>query len=171
MTTERVSMYRSLGTTDEVNTCDLCGKKHLKDTVMLGELDADGNVLGVVYFGCVCAAKATGWTVKQIRNDAAAADRAALIERGTEIRDTTLAALPEVEPVIGPPKYGPADSGKVGIWLGDEHLGDRWPDYKNTEAAMQADGVLTWRDGRVSEALRAAGINPNEFARALSPAL
>ena len=36
--------YRVLGTTDEVTTCDICGKVELKGTIVLGVLDADGNV-------------------------------------------------------------------------------------------------------------------------------
>lgn len=60
--------YRVTGTTDEVTACELCGKVELKGTVMLVPLDADGNADGdVSYFGTSCAAKAAGWTVKDVR--------------------------------------------------------------------------------------------------------
>lgn len=60
--------YRVTGTTDDVTTCDLCGKPELKGTVMLLPLDAEGNADGEVeFFGTSCAAKAAGWTVKDVR--------------------------------------------------------------------------------------------------------
>jgi hypothetical protein len=60
--------YRVIGTTDESTECDLCGKVELKATVMLMPLDADGNDDGdVYYFGTSCAAKAAGWTVREVR--------------------------------------------------------------------------------------------------------
>jgi hypothetical protein len=60
--------YRVIGTTDESTECDLCGKVELKATVMLMPLDADGNDDGdVCYFGTSCAAKAAGWTVREVR--------------------------------------------------------------------------------------------------------
>lgn len=60
--------YRVKGTTDEVTDCELCGKVELKGTVMLVPLDADGNEDGEVsYFGTSCAAKAAGWTVRDVK--------------------------------------------------------------------------------------------------------
>lgn len=60
--------YRVKGTTDEVTDCELCGKVELRGTVMLAPLDDDGNEGGEVsYFGTSCAAKAAGWTVKDVR--------------------------------------------------------------------------------------------------------
>lgn len=60
--------YRVKGTTDEVTTCELCGKVELKGTVVLAVLDADGNEGdGVCYFGTACAAKAAGWTVRDVK--------------------------------------------------------------------------------------------------------
>lgn len=70
-------LYRALGTTDEVTECEHCGRVDLKGTVILGVLDEDGNVESRTYFGAVCGAKATGWTTKDVRKAAAAADRAA----------------------------------------------------------------------------------------------
>jgi hypothetical protein len=60
--------YRVIGTTDESTECDLCGKVELKATVMLVPIDAEGNADGdVCYFGTSCAAKAAGWTVREVR--------------------------------------------------------------------------------------------------------
>jgi hypothetical protein len=60
--------YRVKGTTDDVTNCELCGKVELKGTVMLAPLDDDGNEGGgVSYFGTSCAAKAAGWTVREVR--------------------------------------------------------------------------------------------------------
>lgn len=69
--------FRVLGTTDDVTTCELCGRDELKGTIRLGVLDADGNVEGTVYYGASCGAKAAGWTTKDVRKAATAADRAA----------------------------------------------------------------------------------------------
>jgi hypothetical protein len=70
--------FRVLGTTDDVTTCEHCGRVELKGTIRLGVLDADGNVEDVTYFGAVCGARAAGWTTKDIRKQATAADRAAV---------------------------------------------------------------------------------------------
>jgi len=69
--------YRVLGTTDDVTTCDVCSKEDLKSTVVLAELDADGNENGILYAGSDCAAKRSGWTQKQVTAAAKAADRTA----------------------------------------------------------------------------------------------
>ncbi len=50
--------YTLLGVDDEVVVCEKCGKSDLKCTVVLGVLDADGNIDHEVRFGRDCAAKA-----------------------------------------------------------------------------------------------------------------
>ncbi|MGV9546795.1 hypothetical protein [Streptomyces ardesiacus] len=73
--------YKVLGTTDDVTTCELCGKQELKGTVALMPLDADGNEDGeACYFGVSCAAKAAGWTLKEVRVGIKAAKEEALAE-------------------------------------------------------------------------------------------
>jgi len=66
--------YRVRGTTDDVTTCQICGKPELKGTVILDILDEDGNTEEVTYAGTTCAAKLTGRKATAIRNAAAAAD-------------------------------------------------------------------------------------------------
>ncbi|MFB7823818.1 hypothetical protein [Streptomyces hydrogenans] len=69
--------YTILGTTDDVTTCELCGRDELKGTVALCPLDVDGNEDGdAVYFGTSCAAKAAGWTVREVKAGVKAADEA-----------------------------------------------------------------------------------------------
>ncbi len=63
---------RYLGTTDEVDACDCCGRKDLKSTVAI-ETD-DGQT---VYYGVTCAAKALKTTAKAVKAGAKAADEAA----------------------------------------------------------------------------------------------
>jgi hypothetical protein len=46
-------MYKFLGTTEENTTCDCCGKRNLKKTIVLE--NESGNI---VYFGSDCAALA-----------------------------------------------------------------------------------------------------------------
>ena len=67
--------YRVKGTTDDVTTCQQCGRGGLRKTVALALLDVDGNEDEVTYFGVDCAARATGQRQTAIRNAAAAADR------------------------------------------------------------------------------------------------
>lgn len=66
--------YRVKGTTDDITTCDCCGRTNLKKTVILAMLDADGNQEDQTYYGTACAAKATAQTSTAIRNAAASAD-------------------------------------------------------------------------------------------------
>jgi hypothetical protein len=70
-----VKVFRVAGTTDDVTTCELCGRDDLKSTVIMVELDADGNDTEPVYYGSDCAARASGWTQNQVRTRAARADR------------------------------------------------------------------------------------------------
>ncbi|MBK3559298.1 hypothetical protein JHN55_22785 [Streptomyces sp. MBT56] len=71
-----MKVYRVGGTTDQMTTCELCGKPELKGTVQMIELDTDGNDFADHYFGTGCAAKAAGWTQKGVRGAARAADKA-----------------------------------------------------------------------------------------------
>lgn len=73
-TTQADAAYRVRGTTDDVTTCQICGKPELKGTVILDILDEDGNTEEVTYAGTTCAAKLAGRKATAIRNDAAAAD-------------------------------------------------------------------------------------------------
>lgn len=63
---------QAMGITDEVTTCDCCGRENLKRTVAMGDA---GGLVG--YYGTDCAAKATGRPAKDIRTEAKAADEAA----------------------------------------------------------------------------------------------
>jgi hypothetical protein len=69
--------YRVLGTTDDITDCDQCGRDDLKSTVILGHLDADGNVEGVRYVGSDCGARLSGQRASVIASGARKADRAA----------------------------------------------------------------------------------------------
>lgn len=54
--------FKYLGVTDETVVCEQCGRTELRNTVVLGVLDADGDVDGVTYYGSTCAARALGVT-------------------------------------------------------------------------------------------------------------
>lgn len=59
-----------IGITDEVGTCDCCGRTDLKRTVML----LIGQAESIAYYGCACAAKAMGRrTAKSVEKLAVAA--------------------------------------------------------------------------------------------------
>ena len=65
--------FKMIGITDEVTSCDCCGRTDLKRTVVLERTD-DGVI---VYFGTSCGARAIGWTTKEFT----AAAKDAQIER------------------------------------------------------------------------------------------
>lgn len=71
-----VRIFKVLGTTDEVTTCEYCGRPELKGTVVLDILDVDGNSEGTAYYGTGCAATAGKRTAKDIRDSAKAANQA-----------------------------------------------------------------------------------------------
>lgn len=70
--------YQAAGFTDDITTCDLCGKTELKGTVRLTIVDADGDHDGEIYAGVTCAARWQGKTAATVRTEARKADRAAL---------------------------------------------------------------------------------------------
>lgn len=61
-----------LGTTDDVTTCDCCGRRGLKSTVVLNFSFKGSDA--VVYYGIDCAARALGRSAKEIRKGTRAAD-------------------------------------------------------------------------------------------------
>lgn len=63
---------RYLGTTDEVTTCDCCGKSGLKQTVAL--YFGEGDVL---HYGVTCAARSLQTTAAEVRASARRADEEA----------------------------------------------------------------------------------------------
>ena len=65
--------FTVLGTTDEVTTCDCCGRSDLKSTVALNDGD---NGDAIVHFGCVCAARAMNVASVEVRKAARDADAA-----------------------------------------------------------------------------------------------
>lgn len=78
--------YRVLGVDDEVVVCEKCGKSDLRCTVVLGVIDADGDMTGEVRFGRDCALRALGrgtrpGAAKKIEDEARAIERNRLIAR------------------------------------------------------------------------------------------
>jgi hypothetical protein len=67
-------VFRVAGMTDEITTCELCGRNELRGTVQMIELDADGNDVTDHYFGTSCAAKAAGWTQDDVKASVKAAE-------------------------------------------------------------------------------------------------
>ncbi|HWB34885.1 MAG TPA: hypothetical protein VHA75_02565 [Rugosimonospora sp.] len=59
-----------LGTTDDITTCEVCGKTELRGTVHLGITDADGALVDEVYAGTTCAARRVGARTTAVRNAA-----------------------------------------------------------------------------------------------------
>jgi hypothetical protein len=72
---------KALYITDEINTCDCCGRTDLKATVAMQLSDGGG----ILHYGRTCAARNSGKTSKQIRQDVYA-EEAAAIGRADNIR-------------------------------------------------------------------------------------
>lgn len=86
--------FRVQGVTDDITTCECCGREGLKRTVRLIELDADGADVDAVYYGTDCAARAAGTTVTRIRNAAAAGE--GLLRRAVSWAEAALRVFPEL---------------------------------------------------------------------------
>ena len=77
-----MTSYRILGTSNDVTTCDCCGRTDLKLTVVVGTLDTPGGaVMSEAYYGTTCAARATGAPSKRIKK---AIDRLAEAKRAAK---------------------------------------------------------------------------------------
>ena len=63
------AVWRVLGVSDDVTECGFCGRVDLARTVALEATDGTGPV---VYAGSDCAARALGWTVRDVERAARA---------------------------------------------------------------------------------------------------
>ncbi len=61
-----IKKYQIIGTTDDVDTCDCCGRINLKKTVILKDAESGEEV----YFGTECAAKALNWAIQEVTKTA-----------------------------------------------------------------------------------------------------
>jgi len=143
---EMVKIYRVLGSTEEITTCDCCGKSNLKKTVIMGVLNTEGEVESECYFGVVCASRNAGRKAKEIRREMIEADE----------RKKRLAAKDIVEqvknmvvptPVVSYCKFdGKSDSG-IRVSIGDQT-------YKIYRLALLGNGleneiksrIKSWKD-------------------------
>ena len=71
---------KALYITDEIDTCDCCGRTDLKATVAMQLSDG-----GILHYGRTCAARNSGKTQKQIKQEVYA-EAAAAIGRADNIR-------------------------------------------------------------------------------------
>jgi hypothetical protein len=62
--TERI--YKVLGFTESVTSCDCCGKQDLKGTYAMEHIESGE----ISYFGCVCAGKHQGYSKKEFTTEA-----------------------------------------------------------------------------------------------------
>ena len=66
--------FKILGTSDAIETCEHCGKDHLKRGAVLGVLDEGGAVIGEMNVGLTCASNLTGNSSTGIARSARIAD-------------------------------------------------------------------------------------------------
>ncbi len=55
-------MFKIIGTSNDFDSCENCGRENLKRVVVLGVLDADGTSISEMRVGTQCAATLTGKT-------------------------------------------------------------------------------------------------------------
>lgn len=72
--------YRIYGTTDDTDTCEVCGKIELRSVVMLAVIEDDNETGELIYAGTTCAARklakrGTRTTAARVRDAADAAAR------------------------------------------------------------------------------------------------
>lgn len=78
---------RTVGTTDEVIECELCGKKNLSHTVIVEFLDENGDSDGEAFLGSDCAArKVAGRTDRKLAGKILQQAKAADLKRADAVR-------------------------------------------------------------------------------------
>lgn len=95
-----VTRYRAAGTTDDITTCEHCGKDDLKSTVRMVVVDPDGNNEGELFAGSDCAARLSGRPVGEIRTEARAADKAASEARARQQQARHSASMAAADRVL-----------------------------------------------------------------------
>ncbi|GAA0934159.1 hypothetical protein [Pseudonocardia zijingensis] len=124
--------FRYIGTTDETNVCEDCGRSDLQRAVVLALLDADGNVEDRVRYGSDCAARALS-----IRGGGRAVAKAA-----ENARIATLKAAAEAyeraerllfDPATGEPTHERGFARTVGTMIRFNGGPGRWTDRGEAE--------------------------------------
>lgn len=81
--------YRAVGTTDEVTTCELCGKTGLASTVIIEFLSDGGDGDGEAYLGSDCAArKLAGRTDRKLAARITREAQAANMKRASAVENS-----------------------------------------------------------------------------------
>lgn len=78
-----MSYLKAIGTTEEITTCDCCGRSDLQLTVIMSEQE-NGEELHRFHYGRTCAAKASGRPVREVWAEAQKADKTRLLTEKQE---------------------------------------------------------------------------------------
>lgn len=135
--------YTILGTSDEVTTCDCCGKKNLRSTVALEATDGSGDV----HFGRVCAARALEWgdTPDDGRRVQRAAERREEARRETAERAAYEANVAAMRQYVCPSSSPYANDGDRAEWhVSYVYWRESYPEATRTKVVRS---VYTWRSG------------------------
>lgn len=146
--TVQVYRYKAMGFTDDITSCDLCGREELKGTVRLVVRDADGDEAGEVYAGVVCAAKADGRKAAEVRAEAKRAEdeARATYQRWANARSAARAEFwEEARARLGMPR----NSFDI-----DLDRDERWPAWQAAQVKVNADETYQARMVEWDEANR-----------------
>jgi len=155
-----IRRFTYLGTSDEVDACDCCGKSDLKSTVAI--LDNDSGE--TLYFGTTCAARALKQTVKEVKAGTAAADRAkAEAERKAQQAKHDAEMKEWKAYLIAATGGGVRETYGQREWVGDDVTGG-WQYPLNLYATAQLlggmkgarEGFAAWKSGQAKQNPRQA---------------
>lgn len=88
--------WATKGITTDVNTCEFCGRTHLRKAVILAALDAEGNATGeIAHAGTTCAARRLNVTAYRVTKSAGLAERkrAELAARRADMTEDSVTEL------------------------------------------------------------------------------
>lgn len=155
-----IKRFTYLGTSDEVDACDCCGKSDLKRTVAIQDNDS-GETL---YFGTTCAARALKQTVKEVKAGTAVADRAKAEAEQARRRAASAAYEKEWHAYLADTgalvreTYGPRE------WVGDNVTGRYQYQINVYETLQRLGGMKAAREGFDAWKIRQAKQNPRRRA-------
>lgn len=154
--------YRVEGISEEVTTCDHCGKKNLKRTVILVDNETDDEL----YFGSNCAAEALKWPEKTPSQQLSRAYREVMelrqqyLDKGARYAETLIPPAEVTMQLIDDRSL------RWSITCGDHRIyrfeaqGERKPSMESQQRKWADEAVSGWRVKRATEWAERNGMPP-----------
>ena len=154
------SIYKVVGITDDVTTCEHCGKKNLKKTVVLRDRESGDEI----FVGTSCAAMMLGWTE---RSPVAQYNRAyaEVMKARDEVMQRAVVQASTLMPTVDATLKLLDNYGRFQIFLDDVSIrrfalnGSLNPSTSEL-ASWAEDALAAWRKKRAEEIAVQMGIPP-----------